>query len=534
MKGHDMAMNHTNSLIEEDEWLNRGALVAAIDVGSNAMRLGIAAYDSGAGVPKIIQRYREPVRLGRDAFTRGYFSEQSMDDAVQAFMNFRSILDQHHIQSYRAVATSAMRDSLNGKVLQQRIMDETNIKLELISGEEEGRLVHHSIRKRVNLSDTVNLLVDMGGGSVEVTLCDGDRIISTQSLKIGTVRLLEMLGEGGNFHALLSEYLNATRKKLKYQLGKKKVKLCIATGGNAGAIGGLVAQLLDQESADCIERKQIKRLIDRLAGMSFDERMCELGLRPDRADVILPAAMVYHEIMKLAGAKKMLIPDASLLDGILIDMMDSADVSLHSKRRNLLAWARSLKKKYHVDQSYAKSVAHLALSLFDQLKTLHGLGQAERLLLELACRAHEIGMYIRVGGHHRHAAYLISVSPLLGLSDKKKKILEHTVRYQRKAYPSQDHDGFKKLEKSDQKTVWSLSAILRLAIALNKDRRDRVKHVNVSIDKTDITLHLQGEGDLLLERWASLKVQDYIQETFNLELKVDLAQKTHESCGLDV
>jgi len=508
-------------LIAEDECLNRGALIAAIDVGSNAMRLGIAALDTETGTPQIIQRYREPVRLGHDAFTSGILSAQTMDDAVDAFRSFRNILDQHHIEQYRATATSAMRDSLNGHVLVQRIFDETGIKLSLISGEEEGRLVQLSIARRVDLNKKFTLLVDMGGGSVEVTLCDNGEVVSAQSFKIGTVRLLEMLGQGGDFNALLSEYLEGTRNKLKQQIGKRKAEICIATGGNAGAIGSLAFQLLGTESADSIQRKELKVLIKQLAGLSLEERMRDLGLRPDRADVILPAAMVFHEIMCVARVQTMVVPDASLLDGVLIGMMESEDVSMHSRRRNLLAWARSLKKKYHVDQSYAKSVARLALSLFDQTYAAHGLGKRERLLLEVACRAHEIGMYVRVGGHHRHAAYLISASPLLGISAGEKAVLEHTVRYQRKACPSDDHQGFMLLNKEDRQSVWILSCLLRLAIALNKDRRNRIHHVGVCLDEESMCLQLKGDGDLLLERWAALKVTAYVNQAFSLSLHID-------------
>ncbi|MDQ6994162.1 MAG: Ppx/GppA family phosphatase, partial [Mariprofundaceae bacterium] len=301
-----------------DERLEQNGLVAAIDVGSNAMRLGIAAYDKD-GVAQLIQRYREPVRLGHDAFTSGTISPQTMHDAVQAFQQFQRIIKQYHIDTYRAVATSAMRDALNGEQLIQRIHQETDISLELISGEEEARLVHYSIARRVNLHHQFVLLVDMGGGSVEVTLCDNGEVISAQSFKLGTVRLLEILGKSSNFNTLLSEYMDGVRNKLKEQIGSKKASLCIATGGNAGALGSLIHQYFDGKSSTFITDKELKNLIIHLEGLSLEERMHDLNLRPDRADVILPAAIVFYEIMKLAKVKDMLIPEASLLDGVLLD-----------------------------------------------------------------------------------------------------------------------------------------------------------------------------------------------------------------------
>jgi len=509
------------NLIPDDELPEPGAMVAAIDVGSNAIRMGVATRDVN-GVPILIQRYREPVRLGHDAFTTGILSEETMESAVEAFRQFRRILDQHQITVYRATATSAMRDSRNGAQLVRRIQDEANIDLQLISGEEEARLIHYSISRRVKLADQFTLLIDMGGGSVEVTICDDGEVIDSQSFKIGTVRLLEMMGQGGDFNTLLSEYLDGTRKKIREQIGKRKADLCIATGGNASAIGELANQLLETGSIQRISRKQLGLLIQKLSVLSFEERVRDLGLRPDRADVILPAAMVFHEIMSLAGAKMMEMPDASLLDGIMLDMVDGEERTFLSKRRNLIAWTRSLKRKYHVDQRYCKHVAALTLALFDQMSDTHKLGHRERLLLEVAALVHEIGMYIRVGGHNRHAAYVISVSPLLGLSNSEKQLLAQVVRYQRKAAPSDAHIDFTALSASDQKKTWQLSALLRLGIALNKERRNRVNTVSMQIGKEEIKLYLTGEGDLLLERWAVLQVSDYMQQAFGKNLHIDI------------
>jgi exopolyphosphatase/guanosine-5'-triphosphate,3'-diphosphate pyrophosphatase len=509
------------SQLPEDKSPVNDALIGAIDVGSNAMRLGIAAQDSD-GSPRFIQRYREPVRLGHDAFSCGILGQKTMDDAIEAFRQFRRILDQHHVETYQAIATSAMREARNGCELVSLILDETGIELKLISGEEEARLVHHSICHRVDLSDQFTLLVDMGGGSVEVTLCDDSEVVSVQSFRIGTVRLLEMLGHEEDFNALLSKYLDSMRKKLKEQISRRRTDLCIATGGNATAINDLARQLFIADSADQVSRKQLKKLIDKISPLSFEQRVRNLGLRPDRADVILPAAMIFHEIMVLAKTERLIVPNASLLDGILLDMVASEKNSFHSRRRNLLAWARSLKQKYHVDQQYADAVSALALSLFDQSHSLHQLGNRERLLLEIGARVHEIGMYVRVGSHHRHAAYLISVSPLLGLADSEKHLLAQLVRYQRKAYPCQKHEGFAALDKCDQQKVWHLSALLRLAIALNKERRNRVNSVHMEIGNKEVTLHPEGQGDLLLERWAILNTTDYFEQAFQRKMHIDL------------
>ncbi|MDQ6966167.1 MAG: Ppx/GppA phosphatase family protein [Mariprofundaceae bacterium] len=498
-----------------------GDYIAAIDVGSNAMRLGIALRDEN-GQPNIILRHREPVRLGHDAFTSGALSETTQNEAIQAFRQFRRILDRHHVGNLRATATSAMRDSSNGAELVKRIAEETGIKLELISGEEEARLVYLSISTRVDLNHHFALLIDIGGGSVEVTVCDDSEIIASQSFRIGTVRLLEILGSSEDFTVLLSEYLDGMRRKLRAQIGKRKVDLCIGTGGNCLSIGELGMQLELSKSSNEISRKGLRKTIKKLGRMSVEQRILEFGLRPDRADVILPAAMVLREIMSVGKAAALRTPEASLLDGILLDMVAPERNLHHSKRISLLGWARSTKKKYQVDHSHAIAVTRLALDLFDQTSELHTLGEDERLLLEIAARVHEIGMYVRVGRYHRHASYLVSAAPLLGLSGEEKSILAETVHYQRKSPPSDSHEGFAALSDTAKKKVWKMSALLRLAIALNKDRRDRVQSVTVECDDKTLTLHLEGKGDLLLERWAVLQVASYIKAAFERKLIIDL------------
>ena len=504
-------------------------LVGAIDAGSNAIRLGIAARDTG-GRMRLIERYREPVRLGHDVFTSGRLSQAVMDDAVGSFHQFRRILDQHHIVKYRAVATSAMRDALNGRELVRRIFDESGILIDTISGEEEARLIHCSISHRVDLSNRLALLIDIGGGSVEITLCDSGEIIAAQSFEIGTVRLLEMLGqsEPAKFNALLSEYIDGTRKELREQIGAERIDLCLGTGGNAAAIGELAQQLFNAGSSDRVSRKELGKLINKLSSLSLEERIRDLGLRPDRADVILPAAVIFREIMTLADTELLTIPDASLLDGIVLDMMDPEYI-VHSRRRNLLAWARSLRQKYHVDQEYGEAVSRLALSLFDQMHVLHHMGSNERLLLEIGARVHEIGMYVKVGAHHRHAAYLIQASPLPGLGEGEKMLLAQLVRYQRKAVPCPEHEGFAALKEHEQQKVWWLSALLRLAIALNKERRSRVESVEVLIHEDEIRLDIRGQGDLLLESWAAMNSADYVEQAFGRRLNIRLANAAEAS-----
>lgn len=305
-------------------------LAAAIDIGSNAMRLHIAGPDTEDGL-KTIHYHREPVRLGHDAFTRGQLSESTMEKALQAFVTFRSMIVRHPIHTIRAVGTSALRDSANASELIHRIKGRTDIEIELISGEEEARLIHLSVRQRVpEMNRMKTLLVDIGGGSIEIILAKRGDIVALESFRMGTVRLLELFRDtSGNMEQpkIMDEYIASMQQKIREQMDGMHIDLCIGTGGSIEALGELGVPLLGNESNRQLSYKDIKKLLKRLESINYEDRIHRLDLRPDRADVIIPATIVLKSIMKLAHPAALLVPSAGLADGVLLDLLreQSAD-----------------------------------------------------------------------------------------------------------------------------------------------------------------------------------------------------------------
>src|SRR5207249_4192359 len=234
---------------------------------------------------------REPVRLGRDVFTRGSVSDETVEQAVAAFQRFRERLTQRGVESFRAVATSALREARNRNAVTSRIKEATGIELDVIGGEEEARLIYLAVTGRIDLKDQRALLIDIGGGSVEVVLVDHGQIVATDSFRMGAVRLLQELGDSKagarRFNKLVREYVDATRKRLRKKIGAKKIHLCIATGGNPESLGDLRKARFDKAS-DLIKVEELKELAKELQRLSVEERMRRYDLRPDRADVIVP------------------------------------------------------------------------------------------------------------------------------------------------------------------------------------------------------------------------------------------------------
>jgi exopolyphosphatase/guanosine-5'-triphosphate,3'-diphosphate pyrophosphatase len=499
-------------------------IIAAIDVGSNAMRMvvGRIVYE---GKVEAVENLRLPVRLGQDAFTDGMVSEETAQQAVDAFTRFRRVADDHKVEKIRAVATSAMREMTNGDLLIDRIARATGIKIEIISGEEEARLIHMAVAQAVNLKNKHVLLIDIGGGSVEVTLSQNGNILSTESYNMGTVRLLKKLsGEKTSalpFHKLVREYAESARHRIDRELGSKKIDICVGTGGNIEEMGSLRQKLFKRDSDRAITLEELDKLVETLSRMKVEERMRRLKLKPDRADVILPASIVLQMIAHEAKIKEVTIPNVGLKDGVLWDMAYSLQENMRvSPREQVWTSALHLGKKYQFDLEHAKLVSYLAGRLFVQSQTLHGLDDENKLLLEVAALLHDIGHFINTVDHHKHGYYILKANPLIGLSESQQNIVANIIQYHRKSTPSFQDDGFRNLPPRDRIAVTELSALIRLADGLDVSHAGRVRDVQLEQQRNSWSLKLQGNGDLMLERWALEKRQRLFQDVFGVKLKI--------------
>ena len=307
--------------------------IAAIDVGSNAIRLLIGSMN-GDGSLRPLENLREPVRLGADVFQKGVIAPESIGRAVDAFLKFRRLLDEHQVLTVKAVATSALREATNRDAVVQRIAELTDIQIQIIGGEEEARLVHLALETSVNLKGKLAVLVDIGGGSTEITLSFNGQIVAVDSLNVGTVRLLQRLrdlleteddrrSEQRLLRELVLIYANRVRILLKKVTGDHPVDLFAGTGGNVESLGNLRRDLLGEEDDQAISRKELAAVLKVLQGMTVEQRIVRLGLRPDRADVIVPACTILQMIMKQAEAEQLLIPHIGLKDGVLLDVAKS-------------------------------------------------------------------------------------------------------------------------------------------------------------------------------------------------------------------
>ncbi len=506
---------------------------AAIDVGSNAMRLRVVEANGPRDIREVASE-RAPIRLGRDVFLTGRLAPAALLEAVDALKHFREVMRAAGVDAYRAVATSAVRESQNAEVLVERATREAGVKLDVIEGVEEARLVLVAVLHAVEVGARRALLIDIGGGSVEFTALSGDTPRASVSLPLGTVRLQEAFLAGDQAvtperRELLEEYLTRLLDEAQVLHGFKP-DVVIATGGNVDAIAALAPAATDDGVG--IDVAAMRVLRDQLAAVSASERRERWGLRGDRADVIVPASFVLASVAARVGCEAIVAPGVGLKDGILAELIDRSFRvwDERGEQAEVEAEAIELGKKYRFDEAHARHVAELSVSLFDQLADLHRMGAEERTLLRLAALLHDIGDFVGFESHHKHSYYLIQHADLMGLSPSHKEVVANVARYHRKSMPDLSHPGYRKLDRRERTTVRKLAALLRVADAFDREHQGKVLEVAVRLTPGRIALRAvanpktAGENALSLERWTALRKADLMEDVFECDVKVDGAE----------
>jgi exopolyphosphatase/guanosine-5'-triphosphate,3'-diphosphate pyrophosphatase len=505
--------------------------IAAIDAGSNALRMVVGNINEAWQVEPI-ENIRLPVRLGQDVFASGSLREKTIQQATDAFLHFQHVAQDLGVEKIRAIGTSALREAANSDILLNRIYRTSGIEIEIISGSEEARLIQLAVVNVLSLKGKRAVLIDIGGGSVEVTISENQNIISTQSYNLGTVRLLQKLDgakESGSsladskrpFSLLVREYAEAARRRIDRQIGNAHVDICVGTGGNVEELGRLRQKIFKQPNDKLIKLSELQDLIEEFTGMTVKERIRKFKLRPDRADVILPAAIVLQLIAHEANVRQVTIPHVGLKDGLLLEMADSLKHGVHAPHREQV-WESALRlgKKYQFDAVHATLTAKLAKQLFDQTRPLHDLGDEERLLLEVAALLHDIGHFINTIDHDKHGYYILKANRLIGLNEQQQELVASLVRYHRKSFPSLDDSNFKALPQKDRIRVSKLSALISLADGMDVSHTNHVTNAILTEKKKYWQLSMQGKGDLMLEKWALDKRRVLFEEIFGVQLEI--------------
>ncbi len=516
---------------------------AALDVGSNALRLRVVEAEApNAGVHQLpllrdavtssgwreIASLRAPVRLGSEVFISGKLTPTSIGQACAALREFRAAMDTAKVDAYRATATSAVREASNGATLVERARRETGIELELIEGVEEARLVQLAVMRRIALYDKRALLIDVGGGSTELTVLERGQSAFSISLPLGTVRLIETFLKGSGPVSLeqahlVGEMVDRALVEASPHL-RPPFDLVVGTGGNIDTLAELCPAMLPipAPGTAAIDVGAMRALYARLATLTTAERRDRHGLRPDRADTIIPACAILQRIAEVVSASVIVAPAVGLKDGILEELVDKHFHVWDTAReaQSVIDACLRLGRRYAFDEAHGVRVAGFAGALFDDMQKVHAFGDRDRLLLRAAAILHDIGDFVRYDGHHKHSYYLILHSDIMGLPPSERAVVANVARYHRKSPPDPYHPNFRELDKEARGKVRALAAILRIADALDREHRGKVDAVRAVVDRTKgrLFLFLQGEGERELEEWTVQAKSELLRDVFDLDV----------------
>ncbi len=500
--------------------------LAAIDIGTNSIRLIVAEVEPDGGY-RVLDEEREMTRLGHGLFARGRLASEPMERSLAALARMKVIADGFMVAELRAVATSAVREASNGRAFCQEVRRRCGLRVEIISGEEEAQFALRSARRHFDLAGRSVAIVDIGGGSVEVTLTAGSVVDEVFTLPLGAVRLTERYNTAG---ALSPKRWRKLRRGIDRVLDEHLRKppfhpeIMIGSGGTFTNLAEM-AQLEREGTARPVQgyalsRGEVVHLLHRVRAAPLAERREIPGLNPRRADIIVAGVATVARLAKRLDTQQILVNSGGLRDGLLLAMIADRfpkDAGAAAHPLNRLDSARAFARQCRSNERHCEQVARLATLLFDGLAQRYGLPAGARELLEAAALLHDIGYVINHAKHHKHAYHLILHGDLQGFTPRELELIACVARYHRKAFPSRRHAMFARLERPDRKLVRALAGMLRVADGLDRTHTQRITALTCATSRGAVEMTLHARTDPRVEIWDAERKSGLFQRAFGLE-----------------
>jgi exopolyphosphatase / guanosine-5'-triphosphate,3'-diphosphate pyrophosphatase len=488
--------------------------IAAIDIGTNSIHMIVVKVRPDLSF-EVIDREKDMVRLGAGGLDGRNLTPTAMGAALQTLAKFRRLAESNKVDEIIAAATSATREAENGGDFIAEAGRQTGIRIRVISGTEEARLIHLAAGYGVDVGGNTAVVVDIGGGSVEITLGTATHLHVGRSFKTGVIRLTERFVRTDPLSAhderRLVKYLNREMGAYLEQIARSGFDRVIGTSGTILSLGAVA--LTEEEGAppqdlrnQRVPAKALRRLRKRLVAADIEERLHMPGLDPRRADLSVAGSVLLDTILRGLGAEDLTLCDLALREGLVLDYIHRNSARIRKVQRYPDVRRRSvveLGERCGYWSEHAQQVARLALSIFDQTRSVHGLGDREREWLEYAALLHDVGVHISYDRHHRHSYYLIKNGDLRGFDPREIEVIALVARYHRQATPKKSHEGYGDLNNALRGTVRVLSAIVRLAEGLDRSHAQALAGIDLFPRGDDYLARLRANGDAELELWAA-------------------------------
>lgn len=509
--------------------------IAAIDVGTNSIHMIVVEAQRHGYT--VVDREKEMVQLGRDSLEGRPLTEAAIERGVAALKTMAEIARRWKASEIVAVATSAVREAPNRKRFIAAVEKACGIRVRIISGEEEAGYIYRAVRSAIDFQGGTALSIDIGGGSMELIVGTNSEVYFTQSEPVGALRMAQRFELESAADADATQECRAFLKKaLKKTLARVSALGFDFTVGTSGTILTLASIARNTAAPGAgsvssglmwLSRDALTELIETLAPLSAEERARKFDFEPRRAATIVAGALVLEHVMRRLGIDQIRACDAALREGIVETILDRQreDTGVASaedgvRRSSVMALA----ERSSIDLAHATHVARLALRIFDQTEDLHMLRTGERELLEYAALLHEAGRHVSYQKHHKHSYYLISHAGLRGFTADQVAVIANVARYHRKATPSDEDPNFTELSASQQEVVEKLTAVLRLADALDRSRHTAIRDVAVDVEGEEVAFRVRPRRDAAVDMESAVKKGKYFGKVFGCKTRFELAR----------
>ena len=526
-------------------------ILAAIDIGTNSIHMVVVRINPELPAFTIVDAEKSTVRLGERCPQTGNLTAEAMARSIAALRRCLDMARTWNAEQVIAVATSATREAPNGKDFIREVEAQLGLQIDLIAGQEEARRIYLGVLSGLELDNQPHVIVDIGGGSTELILGDGRDPRFLSSTKVGAVRLTNAFittdpisnREYDRLKAYVRGMLEWPLEDLKGQVKPDETVQIIGTSGTIESLIRLDAsETLGMAPASLhgysltLERLQV--LTQRLRKLPFSDRCKMPGMSERRAEIILSGAIILQEVMESLGMTQITSCSRALREGIIVDWMlkhglieDRLKYQGSVRQRSAL----NLAQKYRVDLDSARKIAQFALDIFEQTRdVLHHWGQEEQEMLWAAAILHNCGHYVSHSAHHKHSYYLVRNGGLLGYTDAEIEMIANLARYHRKGAPKKKHEAYQALGKQEREMINQLSAMLKVAVALDRRQINAIQSVNCEFNPAarELVLTLvptHPEDDCSLELWSF----EYKKGCFEAEFDVKLTAQVKAAAALE-
>ena len=498
-------------------------LAAVIDIGSSMVRLNLGQVKSNA--VNILEYLETPLPLGHETFVDGRISFETVEKLCDILKSHHRILRPYGVEEIRMVATSALREARNKNYILDQIRIKTGLPVRVLEDSEEKEIIFRETLRRLQAAGAMPaapaMLAYIGTGSIGVSLLQDGLIHYFQNIRIGSLKLSELLGSlqerTVRFHMVLEEYMSAQIDMLRLAMGEADIDGFIASGKEIELLSRLCGVKAERGMTK-LTQESLHALWEQVKHMTPDQISDQYDLDLELSEMVLPSLTIYRSLLSYTRSDHILSPNVFLWDAMLNEILfpkkrKEMDAFLYE---SLLACARHLAQRYGYDEPHARMVVEYSTILFDRVRKLHGLKKRERLLLQTAGVLHDIGKFVNLKYHASHSRDLIRSFDLIGITGRELRIIANVARYHSQDVPQESHTEYMELPESDRLLVSKLSAIIRLADALDRSHRQKFTEIRIKMKENRLIVTGISALDTSLEEWTFGYKADFFEEVYGI------------------